>query len=278
MQNKSPLGPSYVHPRAGRVGDHTCGLEIANESSPNYHRWITQLCRPFVGNHALEIGAGYGAVTTFLANGVADYVATDTSPECLAALELRFQEMPNVSVRKLDILYDQPEGAFDSIIMINVLEHLLHDSEVLNTLSGHLAPAGKLIVYVPALNSLYGDWDDTIGHFRRYSKRQLEHVLLAAGLTIVESRYVNLVGIPAWFAFSRLGIRKKQSAREAGIGRELRIWDKTAIPVTRWLETRVRPPLGLNVLGVASNGRDTRRGLTVRSVHRHTGQKVGAPS
>ncbi len=181
MHRKSPLGPGYVHPRSRRVGNHTCGLDIADELLPNYHRWITQLCRPFVGDHALEIGAGYGAVTTFLAKGVADYVATDTSPECLAALESRFREMPNVSVRKLDILGDQPEGAFNSIIMINVLEHLHHDSEVLNALSEHLAPDGKLIIYVPALNCLYGDWDDAIGHYRRYSKRQLEHVLLAAG-------------------------------------------------------------------------------------------------
>ena len=115
-------------------------------------------------------------------------------------------------------LATSPRVLSNSIIMINVLEHLHHDSEVLNALSEHLAPDGKLIIYVPALNCLYGDWDDAIGHYRRYSKRQLEHVLLAAGLTIVESRYVNLVGIPAWFAFSRLGIRKKQSAREGDSG------------------------------------------------------------
>ena len=252
MLRRTQPGPGYVHPRAGRSRDHTYGLEVANESAPNYQRWVTQLCLPYIGDHVLEIGAGYGAVTRFLSEGVADYVATDTSAECLAALESRFRDSPNVTVRKLDLLADQPDGDFDSIILINVLEHMLDDSGVLRSLGSHLAADGRLIVYVPALNSLYGDWDDRIGHFRRYSKGQLERVMHAAGLAVVESRYVNLVAIPAWFAFSRLGIRKKQGAREAGIGRELQVWDRIAVPMTRWMETRLRPPIGLNVLGVAS--------------------------
>jgi SAM-dependent methyltransferase len=241
----------YVHPRAGRNAEHDHGLEMADESSPNYHRWITELCRPFVGDRALEVGAGYGAVTRFLSEGVADYVATDTSPECLAALELRFRNSPNVSVRKLDVLTDHLDGGFDAIILINVLEHLLDDAGILSSLSRHLAPQGKLIVYVPALNSLYGAWDDRVGHYRRYSKRRLERVMREAGLAVVESRYANLVAIPAWFAFSRLGIRNKQSAATATLSRDLQIWDRTAVPLTRWMERRVRPPVGLNVLGVA---------------------------
>jgi len=252
MLRKRQPGPGYVHPRAGRTHDHTHGLEVAADSSPNYHRWITELCRPYVGAHALEVGAGHGAITRFLSAGVPDYVATDTSAECLAVLESKFRASPNVTIRKLDVLVDQPEGGFDSIIMINVLEHLLDDSGVLRSLSRHLAADGKLIVYVPALNSLYGEWDDRIGHFRRYSKVHLERVMEAAGLAVAESRYVNLMAIPAWFAFSRLGIRRKQGSREAGIGRELQMWDRVAVPMTRWMETRLRPPVGLNVLVVGS--------------------------
>jgi SAM-dependent methyltransferase len=252
MRRGTRPGPGFVHPRAGRRHDHTYGLEVANDSSPNYQRWISQLCRPYVGQRALEIGAGYGAVSRFLCAGVPEYVATDTSPECLAGLVSRFSDSPNVTVRKLDVIADEPEGTFDSIILINVLEHLLDDAGVLRSLSGHLADDGRLIIYVPALNSLYGDWDDRIGHFRRYSKGQLDRVMRAAGLTILESRYVNLVAIPAWFAFSRLGVRRTQSTRSSGIGRELQIWDRTAVPMTSWLETRWRPPIGLNVLGVAT--------------------------
>lgn len=227
---------------------------MADESSPNYQRWITELCRPFVGKRALEIGAGHGAVTRFLSEGVTDYVATDTSPECLTALESRFRGSSHVTVGKLDVLTDQPDGDFDSIIMINVLEHLWDDAGILDSLSRHLAPGGKLIIYVPALNSLYGPWDDRVGHFRRYSKGQLEHVMRDAGLAVIESRYANLVAIPAWFAFSRLGIRNKQSGPNAKLGRDLQIWDKTAVPMTRWMETRVRPPIGLNLLAVGMRG------------------------
>lgn len=252
MVRQSQAVSNYVHPRASRSGNHACSLEIADESTPNYQRWITQLCRPYIGNRVLEIGAGHGAVTRFLCEEVSDYVATDTAPECLTALESKFRDSSNVTVRKLDILSDQIDDEFDSIIMINVLEHLLEDSEILRSLSGRLAADGKIIIYVPALNSLFGDWDDMAGHFRRYSKRQLEHVIAAAGLAVVESRYVNLLAIPAWFAFSRLGVRRKPAKQpDATFGRDLQIWDRTAVPLTRWVETRVRPPIGLNVLGIA---------------------------
>jgi 2-polyprenyl-3-methyl-5-hydroxy-6-metoxy-1,4-benzoquinol methylase len=245
-------GPGYIHPRAGRTSNHTYGLEVATDSSPNYHRWITQLCRPHVGQRALEIGAGFGAVTRFLSEGVADYVATDASPECLSALEARFRESPNVTVEGLDVLAGELHGEFDSIIMINVLEHLVDDSFVLESLGRHLAPGGRLIIYVPALNPLYGEWDDMIGHVRRYSKGQLVRVMRAAGLAVVDARYVNLIAIPAWFAFSRLGVRRRQGTSAGGIGSQLQIWDRTAVPITRWLESRLQPLLGLNVLGVAA--------------------------
>jgi 2-polyprenyl-3-methyl-5-hydroxy-6-metoxy-1,4-benzoquinol methylase len=245
-------GPGYIHPRAGRTRNHTYGLEIATDSSPNYHRWITQLCRPHVGQRALEIGAGFGAVTRFLSEGVAEYVATDTSPECLAALESRFRGSPNVTVEEFDALTGRPCGRFDSIIMINVLEHLVDDSLVLQSLSHHLRPAGRLIIYVPALNPLYGEWDDMIGHVRRYSKGQLVRVMRAAGLAVVEARYVNLIAIPVWFAFSRLGIKRRQGTGTGGIGPQLHVWDRTAVPVTRWIESRLRPHLGLNALRVGA--------------------------
>jgi SAM-dependent methyltransferase len=239
-------------------------LDIAHESSPNYHQWIAQLCRPYIGSRVLEIGAGHGAVTRFLCENVSDYVATDTDPECLAALEERFGASESVSVRKFDVLVDTLEAPFDTIIMINVLEHLLDDAGILNSLSQNLTPEGNLVIYVPAFNFLYGDWDDRVGHFRRYSKPQLERVMKEGELVIAESRYVNLVALPAWFVFSRLKVRNKQSRPGGNLGRDLRVWDNTAIPVTRWIESRLRPPVGLNVLGVgrrpaADGGRVDRR-------------------
>jgi len=271
LRRKQPVS-GYIHPRANRSGNHACGLEIADEATPNYHRWITELCRPYLGDRVLEIGAGYGAVTRFLSQGVPDYVATDTAPECLTALESRFGQSSNVRVRKFDVLADELDGEFDSIVMINVLEHLRDDSGTLAALSTHLASSGRLIIYVPAFNYLYGDWDHMVGHFRRYSRSQLEHVMRGAGLTVVESRYANLVAIPAWFAFSRLGIRLKKKP-DAEFGRDLRIWDNTAVPITRWVETRVRPPIGLNVLGVAVGRRRESKAKT-----KDSSSKVTVPS
>jgi 2-polyprenyl-3-methyl-5-hydroxy-6-metoxy-1,4-benzoquinol methylase len=251
MVHRNPPGPGYVHPRAHLYTEHARGLEVADESTPNYHLWVASLCRPYLGDRVLEIGAGRGAVTRFLSEGVLDYIASDATPECLTALERRFAGSQTVTVKSLDVGTDQPDGQFDSIVMINVLEHLRDDADILRSLSAHLTENGVLIIYVPALNALFGDWDDWAGHYRRYSKPHLAQVMTASGLSVIECRYVNLMAIPAWYAFSRLGIRNKESGPDRKLGRDLRLWDRSAVPLTQWIETRWRPPIGLNVLGVA---------------------------
>ena len=242
----------YVHPRAHHGGSHVFALECADESTPNYHRWIASLCRPHLGARVLEVGAGYGAVTRFMSEGVKHYVATDADPGCVRILQSKFHGSPNVTVRNFDAAVDEPIDEFDSIVMINVLEHLHDDAGILESLSLHLVSRGKLVVYVPALNSMYGDWDRRAGHYRRYSRRQLRHVFQDAGLAIAEVRYANLMAIPAWFAFSRLGIRRAENGPAARFRRDLRLWDNVAVPLTQRLESTIRVPIGLNLLGVAS--------------------------
>jgi hypothetical protein len=149
------------------------------------------------------------------------------------------------------------DGSYDSIVMINVLEHILDDGGTLNYLAKFLNPGGNLIIYVPALNWLYGSWDRKIGHYRRYSKARLAGVIDEAGLTVRKIHYVNAIAIPAWYAFSKLGIRRNDDNGDQAPSAELKAWDRYVIPVTRFVESVVRPPIGLDVLAIArpSDGR-----------------------
>jgi 2-polyprenyl-3-methyl-5-hydroxy-6-metoxy-1,4-benzoquinol methylase len=225
------------------AGEHDHNLDVADESSPNYLRWIAELIEPHLGRRVLELGAGIGSITQLYAAGH-DVVASDLSDECVRALHWRFDALPNVTVVQQDLreLGDAGE-TFDSVVMVNVLEHIQDDAGVLGTLPSVLAPHGTIVVYVPALNGLYGQWDRKVGHFRRYSKWRMREIAREAGLEIVQLRYVNALAIPAWLAFSRTDVERTQGA-------SLSIWDRTGVPLSRAIERRLNVPLGLNVLAV----------------------------
>lgn len=238
----------YIHPKAAALidqeGDHDADLDISSESAPQYLAWVAELCGRYLGQRVLEVGAGIGAVTVHYERGH-EVVANDLSADCVRALRERFADHPNVRVDDGDLRVLGLQDQFDSVLMVNVLEHIADDVEALERLSQLLVPGGNVVVYVPALNGLYGPNDKKVGHYRRYSVWRLGEVFRAAGLEPVELRWVNFLAIPAWAAFSRGDVRDTQE-----IGKLLSLWDRTAVPAGRFLESRVRAPIGLNVLGV----------------------------
>ena len=239
----------YIHPRALRAGEgrHDFAQEVVSELVPNYPRWIGGLCAPYLGAEVLEVGAGYGTVTQHLVEG-RRLVAVDASPDCAAALKERFNGMANVEVHQADLRDYHDDRLFDSVVMINTLEHIPDDVAALMTMKRFLRPGGRVVIYVPAHNIMFSDYDRKVGHQRRYDRKMLAAVITEAELTHREIRAVNLLGIPAWFVFSRL-LRQDPSDRWAA-----RLWDKTGTAATRWVEDRIRVPVGLNLLAVAQVG------------------------
>jgi 2-polyprenyl-3-methyl-5-hydroxy-6-metoxy-1,4-benzoquinol methylase len=243
----------YVHPKAAfdpSAGRHDLWLDLASDSAPAHLRWVADLLIPYLGASTLEVGAGHGAITQHLARG-RRLVATDLSDSCLSALRSRFADSPNVQVRRMDLRSIDVRETFDSVVLINVLEHIHDDRGTLRALSERLNPGGNCLIYVPAFNWLYGALDRDIGHYRRYSKRRLAAVASEAGLQPVALRYVNLLAIPAWSVYASARFHRHDT-RSAG--RSLNLWDRVGVPVTRAIEQRIQPPAGLNVLCVARKG------------------------
>ena len=238
----------YIHPKAAALvdqeGHHDADLDVTSEIAPNYLSWVAEICDRNLGHRVLEVGAGIGAVTAHYEHGH-EVVANDVSPACVLALRERFADHANVRVEDGDLRAIELQERFDSVLMVNVLEHIADDVEALRGLSDLVVRGGNVVVYVPALNWLYGPNDKKVGHYRRYSVWRLREVFLEAGLEPVELRWVNLLAIPAWAAFSRGDVRDTQE-----IGKLLSLWDRAAVPASRFLEAHVRTPIGLNVLGV----------------------------
>ena len=128
--------------------------------------------------------------------------------------------------------------------MINVLEHIEDDLGTLRAIQRFIEPGGTVVIYVPALNGLYGGFDRKVGHFRRYSKWRLGEVMREAGLEPVKLRYANMIAIPGWLAFTH-------ASGDMSGGTTLPLWDRYVLPVSQALEARVPVPLGTNLLGVA---------------------------
>jgi SAM-dependent methyltransferase len=213
-----------------------------------YRAFQLELIRPHLGRSVLEVGAGLGEFAAQL-TGLDRHVVTDLDPHAVEALATRFADRPEVRARVLDLAAEHPGddlgGPVDSVLAINVLEHIEDDRGTLRELAKLVRPGGKVVMWVPAYMQLYGDFDRAVGHVRRYTPTTLTASFVAAGLDPVDVRPVNLLGGIAWWA----------TVRRAGVGspnpRLVSVYDRFVVPVTRALERRVVPPFGQSVLGVA---------------------------
>jgi SAM-dependent methyltransferase len=237
----------YIHPHAidAETADHDWGQDVVSEVVPNYPRWVAELCEPYLGKSVLEVGAGYGTVTQHFVKG-REVVAVDSSPECFKMLEARFEGMPDVEVIGGDLRRLELERTFDSVVMINTLEHIPDDVGALVDLKALLNPGGRLVLYVPAFNFFYGPYDRKVGHQRRYTKAMMTAVMKEAGLQPLALQYVNVLGMAPWLVFTKW-LKQDPADRWAS-----KLWDRTGTVASRAIERHVRVPVGLNLFAVGA--------------------------
>jgi SAM-dependent methyltransferase len=216
------------------------------DGADNYAAWIFEQVEPHLGDAVLEVGAGHGTFTEILSARGARVVATDVSQRCADVLRERFAGDERVTVVHggADAVAGLPP--FDSAVLINVLEHIPDDDGALLDLAATLKPGGRLILWVPAFQLLYSDFDRKIGHHRRYRKGELRAQLTRAGYEVAEIRYVNSVGALAWLVVARLMHRAPTG------GASVKIYDSYFVPVLKRLEGRRGAPFGQSVFAVAT--------------------------
>jgi SAM-dependent methyltransferase len=224
---------------------HTLGLEELTHAV-RYRRYLFELIEPHLGDSVLEVGAGIGDFAAQL-TGRRRVIATDSDPGCVSALQERLGDRPEVTVAALDLPGEVAIGApVDSVVAINVLEHLEDDVGALRDLRGTVVPGGTVVLLVPGYPALYGEFDRAVGHLRRYTPVTLRRAVEAAGLRVEVLRPVNLLGGLAWWAAVRVGGR----ARPTPVLVEL--YDRFIVPLVRLSERLVEPPFGQSVICVAS--------------------------
>jgi glycosyltransferase involved in cell wall biosynthesis len=214
-----------------------------------YNRWLHDRFEHYLGSRILEVGSGVGNQTQFFLNGRERVVASDIEPHYLRELNGRFSDKPNLRVASYrfpltdDDRRELCNERLDTIVCLNVLEHIEDHQGVLRDFASVLHPGGHLVLLVPALKALYGTLDKHLHHFRRYSADELREVVTGSGLTIDAIRYLNRPAVPGWFLSSRI-LRRRVMPRG-----QLRIF-KWVMPLLK-LEEQRPPGFGLSLLVLA---------------------------
>jgi SAM-dependent methyltransferase len=226
-------------------------LEIM-QAAPRYNRWQFSRVAPYLGKRICEVGSGIGNMSDLILGHTPELlVLTDTDPYYREALRHQFRDHHEVVVEELT-LPDPAAGArfrrydLDTVVALNVIEHIGADLEAVRSIAGMLRPRGRAVILVPALPALFGSLDRELGHQRRYTRKSLSRLMQSAGFRVERTFYFNLVGTLGWWVNARL----RKTARIPL--QQLRQFDRF-VPVLR-AEDRVPLPLGQSVIAIGALG------------------------
>jgi SAM-dependent methyltransferase len=239
--------------QAPEAGSEFGALDELTELSGahNFTRWIADTFDGHAGDDIVEIGAGLGAIARQLAERHPDsnVLAIEPAHNVFDELAARCDELPNLDARQItssDLQAEPDRRVFDTVLYVNVLEHIEHDAAELGTAAQLLSPGGTLGIFVPAMPSLYGSLDFKSGHYRRYSREQLHTLLAEAGFVDIDVRYFDLLGVaPYWVMYRLLDVARLDRVSSTG-------YDRIVVPASRLLQQVVpRIPRGKNLVAIA---------------------------
>lgn len=222
--------PMHDHPLV--TGKETMSSSI--KDAHNYHRYLCSLLLPHLGKKILEIGPGYGQYTKVFheAPQVSDITVADIDAACLEQIQKTFPDVTAIRLGTEGCAWPESleNKRFDSVILINVLEHMEDDGQALKNIFKVLVPGGNLLIIVPAHAALYGQMDALAGHYRRYEKAALAKLLDNAGFLVEEISYINPVGGLGWYINAKF--TRPPSLSTSAINSQILFFDKYLLPLS----------------------------------------------
>jgi glycosyltransferase involved in cell wall biosynthesis len=209
------------------------------------NRWILEQFRSHVGRRVLEAGCGIGNFTELLLDRER-LVCVDNDQLYVEMANWRLGHLENVVTLNRDLAdpatyADLKHERVDTIVCLNVLEHIAPDEQVLRAFHDLLEPGGHAVILVPAHMWLYGPCDEAIGHVRRYTQVELHTKMQAAGFEVVQMGEFNRLGVPGWYLNKLLGRRDLNP-------RQMRLFE-WLLPLAKLMEA-LKLGSGLSVIGV----------------------------
>ena len=223
---------------------------VQTEGLTRFTGWLFEQIEPFLKGAVWEAGCGTGTYTQhMLSRGWGPIVATDLDDDVLSVTRRRFDGDRRVVVLEVDLskpdeYHKLTQHTIQTIVCLNVLEHLEDDRMVLRRMRQLLPPGGRLLLLVPAHPVLYNGIDESVHHYRRYTARELGEKLEGAGFRIARSYFFNALGILGWVLYGHILGRRSVPETPATL------FDRV-IPLARWGERVVlRGRVGVSLIAI----------------------------
>ncbi|MEP6728805.1 MAG: class I SAM-dependent methyltransferase [Bacteroidota bacterium] len=223
-------------------------LELFSKAK-NWKKYLAHFINPHIKGRVLEVGAGLGGMTSWMKHSD-EHEWVLLEPDKKMA-ELLLKKKGNESINnKYSLINGTIDNAgyelFDTIIYIDVLEHIEDDNLEISKAAKLLTPGGKLIILSPAFQFLFNPFDKAIGHFRRYSKNSIRK----ANNRILKEESLHYLDSAGFFSSlaNKLLLRQQYPAQK-----QLIFWDRFLIPVSFVLDRIFFYSFGKSILGVWKN-------------------------
>lgn len=230
--------------------------ELKDFELSNYRKYQYDLIGKYIGKNVLEVGSGDRSFTNQIVKNAPDIerIISIEPSQILLDLYKDKYKLPDYVTVTADNLFDlTPDsyGLFDTIILIHVLEHVENDREALTHLHSLLKPGGKVLIEVPALQSLFSVHDKMLGHFRRYNRANFKAMVDSSLYETKKLWYQDAIGVVGSFIFFKLKkIELKSNEGVNLVKNQGNVYDKYLIPFEKFYERFITLPFGLSITGI----------------------------
>lgn len=221
-----------------QIGEKT--LKIMN-SAVWYNNWVFSFIKPYLAGEILEVGAGIGNFTKRLSK-FGKVTCVDIDKKYISRLRNKRVNAGLGNIEKNEYFFGNKK--FDTIVCMNVLEHIKNDNIALENIYKLLESGGTFVLLVPAHKIAYGSLDKNLGHFRRYSKRDLKEKLRNSNFRVQNFRYLNWLGVIGWIVNSKILKRRILPKNQVDLFDR---FSRSALQLEKFTE----PPFGLSILVIA---------------------------
>ncbi len=213
----------------------------AMKHAKRYNDFLLSLIRKYsVGSRTLDHGAGAGTFALPISHDDVGVICVEPDSSLRA-------ELAQSGLKVASSLEEIAPGSLDYAYSLNVLEHIKDDHKTVGDLYRCLKPGGRLLLYVPAFKILYSQMDRHVGHFRRYRRKPLRHLLQTVGFEVSTAYYVDSLGFLATLVYKLVGDRS--GAVSPG---SVSLYDALVFPLSRVIDFLALGSFGKNLVIVAT--------------------------
>jgi 2-polyprenyl-3-methyl-5-hydroxy-6-metoxy-1,4-benzoquinol methylase len=230
---------------ANNTGQKT--LEAISRAD-RFNEWMYDTIRPYCHGNILEVGSGIGNISSFFVQNNFQITLSDVDDQYLKTLKNKYVTRGNVKeIILLDLehadfenAYKDKQNFFDTVFLLNVLEHTRDDNKAVHNCKYLLKTGGTLIILVPAYSWLYARLDKALSHYRRYNLQNLKSIFKSEQLTIRKQFYFNATGILGWLYGKVFRLSLVPST-------EMKVYDKI-VPFGKLVDKIVLGKIGLSAI------------------------------